>query len=156
VAIASSTIILQYAQANGKTRIVEIHITDAGTQRKFIYDADALTDTAAVLAARAVSVWQEIQDEECQSFIDLDIPPKFVDATKNYLIAYVRNAYKNGSDGQLVAVARWVLNRIADGTVTDTQVQNAFGLTSGQWTTLKTKMQNLVASDDSITQAVGE
>ena len=156
MAIASSSIILQYAQASGKTRIVELHVTDAGTQRKFIYDADELTDTAAVLAARAIAVWQQIQDEECQSFINLDIPPKFIDATKSYLISFVRNAYKNGSNGQLVAIARWILNRINDGTVTDAQVQAAFSLTAGQWTTLKTKMQNLVSSDDTIETAVGE
>jgi len=35
-------------------------------------------------------------------------------------------------------------------------VQNAFSLTAGQWTTLKSKMQTLVNSYSTVDTAVGE
>jgi len=156
MAIASSTIIFSLTQADGRIRTIERHITDAGTIRDIFYDAAESDDRNAIMAARASVIWQQILNEECESFIRFDIAPVFVNATKAILIAYIRQAYRDGNDGRLVAVARWLLNRISDGTVTDAQVQSAFGLTSGQYATLKTQMQSLVSSDDTINAAVGQ
>jgi hypothetical protein len=72
------------------------------------------------------------------------------------LAAFVRQIYLNGSKAQLALTAKRILEWIANGRFTDTQVQNAFGLTSTQWTNLKAKMQNLVNSYTTVDTAVGE
>jgi hypothetical protein len=47
------------------------------------------------------------------------------------------------ADVQAAAVAYWLIERIADGTFTDTQVRNAFGLTVTQYNAMKARMQTL-------------
>jgi hypothetical protein len=71
-------------------------------------------------------------------------------------VARFREAYRNGERARLVALARFVLARIAAGDLTDATCRAAFGLSATQWTTLKTKMQNYVNADTTIRGAVGE
>ena len=53
-------------------------------------------------------------------------------------------------------MATWILNRIDAGDFTDTQVRNAFGLTLGQYTTIKTKWTNLRTAYNAMRAAQGE
>ena len=76
--------------------------------------------------------------------------------TPSQFITRFRQAYQNGEKERLVALAKFILNRITAGDITDTQCRNAFGLTATQWNNLKTKMQNLIASYNAIQSAVGE
>lgn len=76
--------------------------------------------------------------------------------TKEQFIQRFRQAYQNGNRERLAKLANWLLNRIADGDVTDTQARNAFNLTVTQWNTLKTKMQNLVNNYNAVQSAAGE
>lgn len=78
------------------------------------------------------------------------------EATNTELGAYIRELYRNSNKETLAKAAKRILEWITNGRFTDTQVRNAFGLTAGQWTTLKTKMQNLVASHEQVETAVGE
>lgn len=76
--------------------------------------------------------------------------------TVSQFVARFREAYRNAERDRVVQLARFVISRIQSGDLTDTQVRNAFGLTSAQWNTLKTKMQNWITADNSIKAAVGE
>ena len=71
-------------------------------------------------------------------------------------VARFREAYRNSDRERLVQLARFVLSRIAAGDITDAQCRTAFGLSAAQWTTLKTKMQNVVTAANSVQSAVGE
>ena len=77
-------------------------------------------------------------------------------ATALELASYVRQLYKDNEKTTLVLVAIRILEWISNGRFTDTQVQNVFGLSAAQWTTLKTKMQNFVDSYTIIDGAIGE
>ena len=156
MAIASSTIISERTQADGQVRTVEQFVTDAGTVISIEYDRNPAADKNAILAAHAVKVWSRIIDHECVSFIQADITPVFKDTNKNTLATWFREAYRYLDKDDLVPYARWILNRIADGDFTDTQVQTVFGLTVAQWTTLKAKMQTLIDARDTLDVAVGE
>ena len=61
-------------------------------------------------------------------------------ATSAQLAAAFRERYKAATGAEAARLASWLLARIDDGTWTDAQVRNAFGLTSGQYTTLKNKL----------------
>lgn len=70
--------------------------------------------------------------------------------------ARLRERYRNASEGECARIAAWILRHIANGDFTDLQVRNAFGLTAGQWTTLKAKMQALVDNYSAVQAARGE
>lgn len=53
-------------------------------------------------------------------------------------------------------LSRWILNRITDGTFTDTQVRNFFGLTVTQYNQLKTRLQEKASRYDAVIQDSGE
>ena len=76
--------------------------------------------------------------------------------TPQEFVQRFRDAFREGNRDRLAKLATWLLNRIAAGDVTDTQVRNAFGLTVTQWNTLKTKMQNLVNNYNAVQSAAGE
>ncbi len=67
-----------------------------------------------------------------------------------------RRRYKESSGSETWRLANWILNRIADGTVTDAQVRSFFGLTSAQYTTLKTKWQDMQTKWQNMQAAAGE
>jgi hypothetical protein len=55
----------------------------------------------------------------------------------------LRLRYLKSSRIECARIAKWILDHIDAGDFTDTQVRNAFGLTVGQYNTLKTKWTNL-------------
>ena len=71
-------------------------------------------------------------------------------------VARFRQAYRDGERERIVQLAKWLLNAIAQGDVTDAQCRTAFGLNVSQWNTLKTKMQTKVAAWLEVQSAVGE
>ena len=64
-------------------------------------------------------------------------------ATGQQLADAFREEYRTSSRERCARLATWLLARIDDGTWTDTQVRNAFGLTLAQYTTFKTKLTTL-------------
>lgn len=76
--------------------------------------------------------------------------------TTNELVAYVRSLYRESSKEELAKIAARVLEWIANGRFTDTQVRTAFGLTSIQWNNLKARMQTLADAQSVVDSATGE
>ena len=77
-------------------------------------------------------------------------------ATLAQLGARFRERFKASEGAETARLAKWLLARITDGTFTETQVRNFFGLTAGQWTTLKGKLQTLQSRLDDVLAARGE
>ena len=71
-------------------------------------------------------------------------------------IARFREAYRNADKERLARLAKWLLARITDGDITDTQARNAFSMTVTQWNTRKTQMTDLVAKYDAVQAAKGD
>ena len=70
--------------------------------------------------------------------------------------ARLRERYRAASQIECARLATWVLNHLDAGDFTETQIRNAFGLTAGQWTTLKAKMTNLRTAYNAALAAQGE
>lgn len=77
-------------------------------------------------------------------------------AAKTQLADAFRVRYKASSQVECARLATWLLNRIDAGDFTDAQVQTAFGLSAGQYTTLKTKFTNLRTAYNAVLAALGE
>lgn len=67
-----------------------------------------------------------------------------------------RAAWRDGSQQRLVRLSRFMIAAIQGGDITDTQCRSAFGVTATQWNAIKTKMNNLIAADNTILSAIGE
>ena len=76
--------------------------------------------------------------------------------TVEAFVAKVRAAYREGDPETLVLIARFLISRVQAGDLTEAQIRSAFGLNVSQWNTLKTKLQNLIAADNTVKSAVGE
>jgi hypothetical protein len=77
-------------------------------------------------------------------------------ATLAQLGAAFRERYREAKGIEAFRLATWLVNRINDGTFTETQVRNFFGLTQVQWNNLKAKWQDWKAKYDDMTAASGE
>lgn len=77
-------------------------------------------------------------------------------ATSSQLAAAFRERYRNATGLEAGRLARWLLNRIADGTWTDTQVRNAFGLNVTQYNSLKTRLTEKATRYDAVLADTGE
>jgi hypothetical protein len=70
--------------------------------------------------------------------------------------ARLRARYKAASKVEACRLATWMLDHIDAGDFTELQVRNAFGLTAGQWTTLKAKLTTMRTNHNAVQSAVGE
>lgn len=77
-------------------------------------------------------------------------------ATNAQLAAAFRERFRNASGLECGRLSRWLLNRIADGTWTDMQVRNAFGLTVTQYNNLKTRLTEKASRYDAVMADAGE
>ena len=64
-------------------------------------------------------------------------------ATLAQLGTAFRERFRVSEGVETARLARWLLERIADGTFTETQVRTFFGLNLTQWTALKAKVTTL-------------
>lgn len=76
--------------------------------------------------------------------------------TATQFAARLRERYRNASREECARIATWLLNHIEAGDFTDLQVRNAFGLTAGQYTTVKAKWTNLRTAFQAVQAATGE
>ena len=70
--------------------------------------------------------------------------------------ARLRERYRTSGKVETARIAKWVLDHIEAGDFTDTQVRNTFGLTVGQYTTLKAKWTDMRTAYNAMLAAQGE
>ena len=70
--------------------------------------------------------------------------------------ARFRARFKSASKAEACRLAAWVLDHLEAGDFIDLQLRNAFGLTAGQWTTLKAKLTTMRTNHNAVQSAVGE
>lgn len=70
--------------------------------------------------------------------------------------ARLRERFRNSNREEVARLAKWILDHLDAGDFTDAQIRNAFGLTAGQWTTLKAKMTTLRTNYAAVQAAAGE
>lgn len=77
-------------------------------------------------------------------------------ATGAQLAAEFRKRYREATGLEAGRLARWLLDRITDGTWTDAQVRNAFGLTVTQYNNMKTRMETKASRYYAVIADAGE
>ena len=70
--------------------------------------------------------------------------------------ARLRARYKAARGNDCARIATWILNHLEAGDFTEAQLRNVFGLTAGQWTTLKANLTALRTDWLAVQAAAGE
>jgi len=84
------------------------------------------------------------------------MPLQLKHATGAQLAAAFRERFREATGLEAGRLARWLLDRIADGAWTDAQVRSAFGLTVVQYNALKTRLTERATRYDAVLADAGE
>lgn len=156
MAIVSSSHVLGTVQRDGRRYVQEDHLDNIGKHWPREYLAAVGANYVAIRTNAAAVLAQTLIDSEIAQAMSVNADPVLVYATKNDFVGPLRTAYKQAEQAECARLAAWILNRIDSGWVTETQVQNAFGLTFAQWTLLKSKMTTLRTNYNAVLAAAGE
>lgn len=142
MAITLSTFSVGPAQVDGRHYIAEKHTDNVGLVYVYEYLGDATqtdVDRTNIMNARATDLASALAIQEYLNRVSVDgWPGPLVYQTAAQFANKLRFEYRNSSQQRVAYLAYWLLNRINDGTFTDLQVQNAFGMTAVQYSTFKT------------------
>ena len=144
--IVSSSILADLRQIDGRRAIQELHTDSVGRQYSNLYLATALLDATAQLAINASTLLAQMVAAEIAANIDSVstigslASPTFVYSTVAANVAALRAAYALATRSQVIMMGDFLAS------LTDGQLQTAFGLTAGQVTTLRTNKLTLAAT----------
>lgn len=139
MAIVSSSHATGHAQRDGRRYVREEHTDHRGAVHVFEYLWDGVANRDAILAARAGRITEALAAAEYAARIAVDgwdgalqhqSPGEFADK--------LRADYRISARERTCYLAWWIIRRIAEGSFTDNQVRNAFGMTVQDYTTFKT------------------
>lgn len=155
--VVSSTIVEDAPQADGRRWIVERHADHLGVARFLRYMAAQGLNVTAIMTARIAGLNAELTRNEVEANIasviahgkDAIIVRDYSTVAQN--AAGLREAYRNSTRLEAIMMGDYLA------TLTDGQLQAAFGLTAGQVTTLRTsKLTPAVTQAAAIRIAVGQ
>lgn len=138
--IVSSVHTVGHAQRDGRRYVREQHTDHLGVVHVFEYLWDGLADRDAISLARAARLATNLAVQEYVARVTEDGWAGVLQhQTAAEFAAKLRAEYRISTRERLCYLAWWLLRRIAEGTFTDNQVRNAFGMTVQQYTTFKTE-----------------
>lgn len=156
MAITSSVIADESVQRDGRRYITEHHTDHQGVVHAVTYLADAGFDTAEALAARAKSLGDGLQNAEITANIAQIVAEgrlaelTFEHSTPAQNRTALRQAYQSATRTEAIFIADFL------NTLTDGQLQSAFGLTPPQVANLRAnKLAPAAAIADEIRAAAG-
>lgn len=155
MAITSSVLTEQAPQRDGRMRVSELHTDHRGLTYVRTYIANAEEDLAMALAAYAVQLDAQTQNEEGERNLRAILDGRFNAVTAQYLtVAQVRQRlrafYQQATGAEVAKLAAFFL------TLTDNQLQTLFGVSAGQVAALKTRLQARVDAGAAADTLAGE
>lgn len=153
MAIVSSVIAANDAQKDGRRWIRERHTDQVGKVWERVYLTTAGADINAALATFATQLALDIRDAEIASNVAQIVmlgslaSPTTVYSTGAQNFAGLRTAYQFATQTQAIMIGDFLSS------LTDGQLQTAFGMTAGQVTTLRTNRLTPAANTASTIRA---
>lgn len=137
--ITSSVLSTGHAQRDGRRYVREIHTDHLGVQHVVEYLWDGVSDQNATMAARAVRIAEALAAAEYAERVSVDgWDGPLAHQTGAQFADKLRAEYRISSRERVCYLAWWLQRRINEGTFTDAQVRNAFGMTVVQYNNFKT------------------
>jgi hypothetical protein len=135
--IVSSVIAEDARQIDGRRSIAELHTDHLGLAYEFRYLVAAATNAATLMAARVAVINADLTTREIAAnltavaTLGAQASPVFNYSTVAQNVTALRAAYASATQSQAIFTGEYL------GSLTDTQLQNAFGLTAAQVTSLR-------------------
>lgn len=76
--------------------------------------------------------------------------------TKEQFIARLREEYRNSEGERTIQLGKFIVAKLGTNDFSDIEMRAAFGLTTAQWNTLKTKLNARVTASNTVRTALGE
>jgi hypothetical protein len=156
VAIVSSVIAEDAVQRDGRRWLREHHTDHLGVVHVITYLAAAGHDAAAALLARVATIEASLRDQEiAANMASVVTEGRFAEVTLVHSTvaqnrAALREAYRSATRVEAIMIGDYL------NSLTNAQLQSAFGLTSAQVNTLRTnKLAPAAANADSIRATTG-
>jgi hypothetical protein len=144
--IVSSIIAEDARQADGRRWIAERHTDQLGLAYEFRYLVAASADAVALMTARVAIINADLTAREIAAnlaavaTLGSQAVPTFSYSTVAQNVAALRAAYASATQQQAIFAGEYL------GSLTDAQLQSAFGLTAAQVTTLRASKLTPAAS----------
>ena len=146
-----------HPQKDGRRYVIERFSDAEGEFVSFTYLAPVGADHNAIALAREPEILSAAAEAEVDTSLGTDtVPPTFRFQTRQEFLLRVREMFRTARGERAAHIARWIRNRVQEGSLTQAQLRSAFGLDQQQWDAVLTRMQTLVAHLEALEAAQGE
>lgn len=76
--------------------------------------------------------------------------------TEAEFISRLREAYRNSEGERTIQLGKFIVAKTGSGDLSDTALRTAFGMTAGQWTAAKNRMNTRITAQATIHTTIGE
>jgi hypothetical protein len=151
------TIQVGHAQRDGRKFVLEVHSDAQGEHSRIEYLADPLADFNAIATAREPVLISGLAEQEARATVDLNLQPNPRFQTEDGLLLKVRQRYLASKGEETCRIARWIVDRLNDASVTVVQMRTAWGgIPTNQWNAINGRMDTFANAITAADAAVGE
>lgn len=151
------SISIGHLQKDGRRFVREVHSDVQGVYADLEYLADPLLDFDAIATAREPVLVARLAEVDARETIDLQRQPAPRFQTLPDLLLKVRQRYLTSVGEETCRIARWIVDRLNDGSVTVVQMRTAWGgIPTNEWNAINGRMDTFANSITAVESAVGE
>lgn len=146
-----------HLQVDGRRYVLEIHTDVQGEYARIDYLAEGNADFNAIATAREPVLIAGLAAQEARDTVDNRLPPTPRFQTVDAMLLKVRQRYLTSKGEETCRIARWIVDRLNDGSVTVVQMRTAFGgIPTNTWNSINGRMDTFGNAITSVDSAVGE
>lgn len=150
------TVTIGHLQRGGRRWIDEVFFDARGNFYENRYLIADGSDYNAISAAKEPDLIRQFANSEALNDVEGNFKPTGRFQTVPEELLKIKERYSKSNGIETCRIARWVVNRLNDGSVTVVQMRTAFGVTPAQWNSINGRMDTFANSLTSIETAVGE
>ena len=150
------TISVGHLQADGRRYVSEAFSDAVGVYSANTYLAADGLDYNAIASAKEPILILQFAEVEARGDIEGNFRPTARFQTLPEELLKIRERYLSSKGMETCVIARWIVDRLNDGSVTVVQIRTAFNVTPAQWNAINGRMDTFANSLTSVESAVGE
>lgn len=151
------TITVGHLQRDGRRYITETHSDAFGVYADIRYLLSVGGDPDAIATQREPDLIRINANNEAIEDVSNNTQPTHRFQTIDEELLKVRERYLKSSGIETCKIARWIVDRLNDGSVTVVQMRTAWGgIPTNQWNSINGRMDTFSAAITSVETAVGE
>jgi hypothetical protein len=148
-----------HLQRDGRRYVTETHSDSFGDYSNITYLSPPntdITDFNRIATSREPDLIRQNANNEARDDVDSRKRPTARFQTVAEELLQIRERYLKSKGEETCKIARWIVDRLDDGSVTVVQMRTAFNVTPAQWNSINGRMDTFSAAITSVETAVGE